>query len=306
MKTEFSMFDAADGARLPAYIYLPDGEVKSVLQLTHGMTEHMGRYKTTAEILTEKGIALAGFDLRGHGKNEGSRTCASFGEGGWDRTLQDMHIFHEILCRRFVDIPQAMLGFSLGSFLLRDYLNSFDDKLWKAVIMGSGWQPGFVLTVLKKTVQGQINKFGFDNSSSLVNKLSLEAYNGKFRPNRTASDWLCSDEKELVAYIEDPLCRNEISGGLFWQMLDSMQRTGSSTAYNNWDKNMPVLLLSGADDPVGDMGRGVRKLKSEMEKAGVKSVSLQLLTSARHDVLHEEKSGAREKAIKLILEFLNN
>jgi hypothetical protein len=131
-----------------------------------------------------------------------------------------------------------------------------------------------------------------------------ETYNQKFAPNRTVSDWLCADEGELDAYLADPLCRESISAGLFYQLLGSMKRTGSSSAYENWDKNLPVLLLSGQDDPVGDGGKGVKKVYASMQKAGLKQVSMHLFTGARHDLLHEESNGCAEQARKILLNWI--
>ena len=304
MELEEFIFESGDGYKLPAYIWKPEGETKSVLQIIHGMTEHMGRYESLAKRLSEKCIALAGFDLRGHGKNPGDIKCASFGQGGWDKSLEDVHCFFELLNRRFGDVPHTILGFSLGSFLLRDYLNIYGDKLYGAIIMGSGEQPALILRLLKKLIFGQCKKYGFDNSSEIVKMLSFEAYNGKFKNTKTGSDWLCSDEKELREYQQDPLCKEEISAGLFFQMLDSMERCGSKEAYENWDKEMPVLLLSGSSDPVGDMGKGVMKLKSNMEKAGFSDVDLKLIKAARHDILHELQSGAAEEAVSTIENFI--
>lgn len=112
-----------------------------VVQTTHGMTEHIGRYEQLAEQLTANGIAVAGFDLRGHGRNPGDTHCASFGEGGWKLSLHDMHLFYLELESWFPAIPHFMLGFSLGSFLLRDYAKkkeqegyirlSIDEEMWK-------------------------------------------------------------------------------------------------------------------------------------------------------------------------------
>ena len=99
------------------------GEVKAVLQIAHGMTEHMGRYEAFAEYLVSQGIAVAGFDLRGHGKNSGDPDVASFGIGGWEASIEDMRLFFEWLEQRFSGVAHFMLGFSLGSFLLREYLN---------------------------------------------------------------------------------------------------------------------------------------------------------------------------------------
>ena len=284
---------------------MPDGEVKAVLQITHGMTEHMGRYEAFAEYLCPMGIAVAGFDLRGHGANPGDPEVASFGEGGWAASIEDMQLFYAHLQRRFPGLPHFMLGFSLGSFLLREYLTKYPDEgtLSGAIIMGSGHQPGWLLSVMRWIVKGQIKKAGFDGTTDLVRQLSFGTYNQKFKPNRTSADWLCADEAELDKYLADPLVRKDISAGLFWELRGSMKRSGSTFEYDGWDTGLPILLISGQDDPVGDGGKGVRAIYNRMKKTGMENVTLKLFPGARHDLLHEEKGGA-EEARKLIAEWI--
>ncbi|MCI7181524.1 MAG: alpha/beta fold hydrolase [Schaedlerella sp.] len=286
-------------------IWMSDEKPGMVLQISHGMTEHIGRYEKLAEALTEQGIAVAGFDLRGHGCNGGNPACASFGEGGWDASIRDMHLFYQEIENRFPNIPHFMMGFSLGSFLLRDYLSIYHDNIAGAVIMGTGDQPGFILTILMQIIKKEIKSHGFDSSTPLVDKMSFENYNQKFAPNTTPYDWLCADEKQLAAYSEDALCRKHISAGLFYQLLDAMRRTGKKSTYEKWDKTIPILLLSGQNDPVGDFGKGVRRGKKGMDQAGLKKVEVHLLPNARHDLLHEEKSGASKQAIDILLKWMD-
>lgn len=290
MRTELMEFVGHNGKELPAVLWLPEGEVKTVLQITHGMTEHMGRYEPFAEYLTPLGIAVAGFDLRGHGKNPGDPNVASSGEGGWDASVEDMRLFFELLEQRFPEIPHYMLGFSLGSFLLREYLGKYPEGIAGAIIMGTGYQPGWLLSVMMGIVKGQINKAGFDDTTDLVKLLSFGTYNQKFKPNRTTADWLCADQDELDKYLADPLVRKDISAGLFWELLGSMKRTGNPDTYKTWAKNMPILLLSGQNDPVGDFEKGVQTVYNHMVKTGMKNVPLRLVPGARHDLLHEEAS----------------
>ena len=292
MRTEFFEFTGYNGTVLPAVLWMPEGEIKAVLQIAHGMTEHMGRYENFAEYLTPLGIAVAGFDLRGHGKNPGNADVASFGEGGWDASIADMRSFFELLEKRFPEIPHYMLGFSLGSFLLREYLGKYPEDVAGAIIMGTGYQPGWLLSIMMGIVKGQIKKAGFDNTTDLVKQLSFGTYNEKFKPNRTTADWLCADQAELDKYLADTLVRKNISAGLFWELLGSMKRTGKSDTYKTWDKHMPVLLLSGQDDPVGDAGKGVQAVYNCMGKTGMENVTIRLLPGARHDLLHEEVSCA--------------
>jgi len=305
MRRETFAFEGFGGIQLPAVLWLPDGEPRRILQITHGMTEHIGRYEAFAKALTAQGVAIAGYDLRGHGQNPGNPDVASFGEDGWEASLEDMHLFFAHLSARFPGVPHDMLGFSLGSFLLREYLGRWSEGVSRAIIMGTGYQPALVLSVMMAIVKGQIKKGGFDNTTDLVRKLSFGTYNQRFRPNRTQSDWLCADTAQLDAYLADPLCRRDISSGLFWQLLGAMKRTGRKDACSAWNKDMPVLLISGQDDPVGDGGKGVRAVKRQMDAAGMKDVELCLLPGARHILLDEYESGAADEAVRIICGWID-
>ena len=289
MKTEIFEWEGYHGTILPGVLWLPETDVKAVLQITHGMTEHMGRYESFAEALTGAGIAVAGFDLRGHGKNPGDPHVASFGEGGWEASIADMRLFFELLKQRFSGVAHYMLGFSLGSFLLREYLTQYpgEGETAGAIIMGTGHQPGWLLSIIMGIVNGQIKKAGFDNTTEQVRSLSFGTYNQKFKPNRTAADWLCADVGALDQYLSDPLVRKDISAGLFWELLGSMKRTGSPMEYDGWDTALPILLISGEEDPVGDGGKGVRAIYQRMCKSGMEHVTIRLFGGARHDLLHE-------------------
>ena len=294
MRTERYMFQGFDGTQLPAVLWLPDGAPKCILQITHGMTEHMGRYAHFGEDLCQQGVAVAGFDLRGHGENTGDPAIASFGIGGWQASIEDMRLFYEDLQQKMPGTPHHMLGFSLGSFLLREYLSKYPEGLASGIIAGTGHQPGWLLSIMMGVVNGQIKKAGFDGTTARVRQLSFGTYNQRFKPNRTTADWLCADEVELDKYLVDPLVRKDISAGLFWELLGSMKRTGAAQAYATWDKDMPIMLIYGGDDPVGDTGKGVVRVYNQMKKAGLQKVELWGIPDARHDIFHEEASGIAE------------
>ena len=285
-------------------IWLPDTEIKAILQITHGMTEHIYRYKEFATTLCLHGIAVAGFDLPGHGRNLLSSNIASFGKYGWQSALENIHDFSNYLQHNYPNIQKYILGFSLGSFLVREYLNKYEHIFSGAVIAGTGHQPALVLSIMMSIVKKQIDANGFDNSTPLVKKLSFDTYNNKFKPTSTDFDWLCSDEKQLHDYINDKYCANAISSGLFWQLLASMKRTADKNTYQKWNKNMPVLLISGEDDPVGDAGKGVRQVEKSMKHAGLTNVTMKLYPGARHDILHEEKSGVASNVYQIIKDMI--
>lgn len=304
MNVEAIRFIGTNGVMLPGVIWSPDGPPCMILQITHGMTEHIGRYAELAEEMAAYGIAVAGFDLRGHGLNGGDQVCASFGKNGWSYSLHDMHLFYLELESRFPDTPHFMLGFSLGSFLLRDFLGFYKDKVDGAIIMGTGDQPGVLLYVLMQMIKKEIKLHGFDSSTPRVRKMSFENYNQKFAPNKTPFDWLCADEEQLALYGADSHCRKEISAGLFYQLLDAMKRTGNPHTYKKWNRDMPVFLLSGTDDPVGDFGKGVQRVKVNMKRAGITDVQMYLLPDARHDLIHEVSNGCSVEAIEIMVEWL--
>lgn len=306
IKREFTFKgDNSMAYELHGVIWYPDQRPTKVLQIAHGMTEHIGRYEILAERLTNQGIAVAGFDLRGHGKNVGDKNCASFGRGGWKAALGDMHIFYEMLRAEFPDTKHYMFGFSLGSFLLREYLTDYHkDEIAGAVIVGTGYQPAFLLNILLGILKGEIKKAGWNQATTLVRELSFGTYNKKFKPNRTSSDWLCSDEETLDEFLADKLRRKDISAGLFSDLLTSMKKTGQENTYEHWCKDMPVLLISGKEDSVGNMGKGVCQVQKQMISKGLKNVQMELLDHARHDVLHECKSGASKKTLDMIEQWI--
>lgn len=302
MRTEIFDFSGYNEKILPAILWQPEGETKAVLQITHGMTEHIGRYETFARELTDQGIAVAGFDLRGHGKN-GEKTVASFGEGGWEAAIGDMKRFYDLLEDLFSGVPHYLHGFSLGSFLLREYLGCYPEDGDGAVILGTGNQPGWLLSIMTAIVKGQIKKVGFDGYSTLVRQLSFGTYNQKFKPNRTEKDWLCSDNETLDDFLADSLCREIFSAGLFYQMLAAMKRTGRKDSYHTWDKEKPVLLICGENDPVGNMGKGAKAVMQAMNQAGL-DVTFHLLPGSRHMILGEQANGAADAAVKIIQKWI--
>ena len=304
MGTERYEFEGFGGARLPAVLWLPEGAPRCVLQITHGMTEHMGRYARFGEDLCRYGVAVAGFDLRGHGKNAGDPAVAGFGPGGWEASVEDMRLFYADLQQKMPGLPHYMLGFSLGSFLLREYLSKYPEGIAGSIIACTGHQPGWLLSIMMGIVNGQIKKAGFDQTTDQVRKLSFGTYNQKFKPNRTTADWLCADEAELDQYLADPLVRKDISAGLFWELLGSMKRTGTAKAYEAWNKDMPVMLIYGGDDPVGDAGKGVVRIYDGMKKAGMKKVDFWCLPDARHDIFHEEAGDTAEAVRHEICDWL--
>lgn len=300
MKREYFDFEGVGGKQLPAVIWRPEN-VRAVLQVVHGTTEHIGRYQAFADAMAAFGVTVAGFDLREHGRNPGDPDVVEFQPGDWQACVQEARMFHEHLRREFPGVPVFVMGFSLGSFVVRDLLNT-DFRPEGVVLVGTGHQPGWLLAIMRRIVAGQIRKVGFDKPSALVRKLSFGVYNDKFKPNRTDVDWLSADEKVVDDYLSDPLVRRKTSAGMFWELLGSMQRRSNLKEYVHWDKDLSVLLISGDQDPVGGAGKGVAVIHRWMEKAGMKYVTLKLVPGARHAIL----MGNAEEVQKTIGEWMTD
>ncbi len=283
--------------------YMPDSnKPNGILHIVHGMTEHMGRYEELAEELTKYGIMVVGFDLPGHGLNATS-DVASFGQNGWSSVITLIRKYNSVYSKKYNNIPVYMMGFSLGSFLVREYINLFGHSIAGAIVMGTGTQPAIILKMVSALVKKEADKIGFDNSSHKIRELSFGQYNKKFAPAKTSFDWLCSDTEEIKKYEEDKLCIKDISAGLFHDMLTSMERTANKEQYQYWNrfKDFDILLISGDNDAVGDNGKGIQKVAAEMKKFVHCEVSMY---PGRHDILHEKANGTSKKVIAEIRDWL--
>ena len=276
----------SSGEAGPQAVMWEANNINAILILVHGTTEHIERYDKFAAAMIKRGVAVTGIDLRGHGHNPGDPDVVEYQPGDWQRTVEDVQQLLEFWDRKFPGMPKFLMGFSLGSFVVQDLLKTYPrNKLAGVILMGTGHQPGWLLRIMRRIVAGQIKKVGFDRPSALVRKLSFGVYNDKFKPNRTDVDWLSANEAAVDAYLADPLVRRQTSAGMFWELLGSMQRHSSGAEYANWDKDLPVLLISGSEDPVGNAGKGVATVCRQMKKAGMKDVTMHLIPGARHAIL---------------------
>ena len=290
---EHFRFPSSDGkTQLHACLWIPDEKIKfrGVLQIAHGVAEHIGRYDDFARYLNGQGIVVAGHDHLGHGQSlpEGG-TPVYFGEeNGWTHAVDDIHGLHEILAKRFKRLPHLIMGHSMGSFLTRSYLIRYPGEKKAAILMGTGWQPGYMLTGGSLIAKRFYYKNGGSSTSNFVTELAFGGYNRAFAPNRTGFDWLSVDPENVDRYIADPLCGADATVGLFRDMLGGIRFNQKPANLKKMDPSMPVLFISGEDDPVGAMGKGVKRSCAAFQKAGMQDVTLKLYAGLRHEILNEK------------------
>ncbi len=289
--TEFTFLSTDGKTQLHGMRWEPDGgSVRAVLQICHGVAEHIARYDAFARYLNGLGIAVVGHDHLGHGLSlpEGS-TPVYFGESNtWNTVVDDIYVLHQRIRLWYPDVPLCIMGHSMGSFLTRTYLIRYPGTVKAAIIMGTGWQPKAVIAGGMAVAKAVGAVVGENGTSDLVTNLAFGAYNKLFAPNRTSCDWLSADEGNVDAYMADPLCGADATVGLFRQMLSGIRFNQKLSNLRQMDPRIPVLFVAGEEDPVGDCGNGVRRTYQEFRRAGVQDCTLKLYPGLRHEILNEK------------------
>ena len=207
--TGFTFLSTDGKTQLHGMRWEPEGRsVRAVLQICHGVAEHIARYDAFARYLNELGIAVVGHDHLGHGRSlpEGG-TPVYFGAGStWHTVVDDIYVLHQRIRLWYPDVPLCIMGHSMGSFLTRTYLIRYPGTVKAAIIMGTGWQPKAVVAGGLAVARAAAAVVGESGTSDLVTQLAFGAYNKQFAPNRTSCDWLSADTDNVDAYMADPLC----------------------------------------------------------------------------------------------------
>lgn len=265
----------------------PSCEPIGVVQLVHGVAEHVARYDEFARFLADRGYLVVGEDHPGHGKSVATGEPLGYLTGGWNDTVRGIHHLYGKTKTAYDGIPYYILGHSMGSFLLRTYLYTFHDALSGVILSGTGWQSPALLAAGRAICRLEMLRRGERATSHLLQSLAFEAYNRKFAPNRTPFDWISADEAHVDSYMADPLCGFSPSIQLYGEMFYGMAQNQKRENLSRMKKSVPVFFLSGALDPVGNMGKGVVETARAFRAAGMEDVSVKLYEGMRHEPLNE-------------------
>ena len=289
VRNEFTFLSADGKTPIHAVEWLPEGQARAVLQISHGVSEYILRYESFAEYLTVRGFAVVGHDHLGHGQSvaEGSPRLYFGPKGSWSWVVDDIDQRRNLAKAKFPQVPYFLMGHSMGSFLARTYLIRYPGAVDAAVIMGTGQMSPAIIAGGKAVAAEEAHRVGEDQTSSLVDKLAFGAYNKRFAPNRTGFDWLSLNQDNVDRYMADPLCGGNATIGLFREMLGGLSFIAKPENLKRMNLNIPVLFISGEMDPVGDCGKGVKRAFESFRKAGVRDVSLKLYPELRHEILNE-------------------
>ena len=266
-----------------------DGEVKGVIQIAHGVTEYILRYRDFAEYFTSRGYVVCGNDHKGHGTSLSTNGTPMYlgDKGAWFDCVEDIYNLYRTTKIEYPNVPYIVLGFSMGSFMVRTALIVHPEMADAAILMGTGQQDVISIAVAKFVANMEAKKHGYDQTTKLIDELTFGTYNKKFMPNKTKFDWLCANEAAVEEYLKNPYRGDSMTVGLFAEMLSGMAFTAKVRNIKAMRKYLPVLFISGQDDPVGNCGEGVMKAVHAFEKAGMKRVDNKFYPGCRHDLLHE-------------------
>lgn len=265
-----------------------NGEIRAVLQIVHGVAEHMGRYDRFARFMADRGFLVVGGDLPGHGKTVTDGKYGCIGEpDGWRRMTENIRKLREMTGEAHPNFPYFMMGHSMGSFLARTYLIDWPGTVDGVILSGTGQEKALMVAIGYLVSRLEYLRLGPDGKSALLDKLSLGAYNKQFAPNRTSCDWVSSVPGEVDAYLADPMCGFSSSANLFGEMMRGLGYIASKENLQKMDPGTPVYFFSGGSDPVGASGAGVKTVFGYFKNVGCTDLEMKLYPGGRHEMLNE-------------------
>lgn len=288
-KVEFKFRSTGDTVDIRAVKYIPESEPKAILQIAHGMVEYIDRYEDFAKFLCDKGFLVTGNDHIGHGGSVNNEDEWGYftKENGNQVLLDDIYELTKITKKEYPNKPYFLLGHSMGSFYGRQYLCEHGNELDGAIIMGTGLEPLMTVKAGMMVCKLIASFKGWKYRSNLVNNMAFGAYNKKFEPARTRADWLTKDEKIVDYYINEPRCSFQFTLNGYYNMFSGIARLHDEKYLSAMPKDLPILFVSGQDDPVGSFGKEVEASVNSVKKVGCKNVEMKLYPDDRHEILNE-------------------
>ena len=263
-------YKSADGTKIVAYRWEPeDALVNAAVQVTHGMGEHARRYEHVAQALNDAGFVVYAQDHRGHGATGDPAAYGDLGEGGWTALVDDIGLLSEKIRADTPGLPLILLGHSMGSFAVQQYLLDHSADVDGVVLTGTA-----AIDLLEPALDLDV-------------PLDLTGFNAPFQPARTDYDWLSRDEAIVDAYIADPACGFGIDADSAKVMFAGARRLADPAQVAAIRDNLPVYIAVGEADPVNGGLNLLTPLTERLESAGLTDVTVRVYPEARHEILNE-------------------
>ncbi len=289
MKKEHLKYLSNDGVtQIHAIRWEPEGEIRAILQISHGMVEFIDRYHEFAAYLVEQGIMVVGNDHLGHGDSVQSASHYGFfaKENGNRTLLRDIHKLRMLTQKNNPGVPYFLMGHSMGSFLARQYLCLHGEGLAGAIIMGTGYQPRIATQAgmfLTKTLAAWK---GWEYRSTFIDRLAMGSYHKKFAAEGEKA-WLSRNAENVKQYMEEQYCSFIFTLNGYYNLFYSIYTLSHRDYLEKMPRKLPVFFVAGEEDPVGKFGKGVKKVCEEFRAIGMEDVSCKLYAGDRHEILNE-------------------
>ena len=290
MKEEYYFPSADNITQIHVCVWKPEGEPKAILQIAHGMKEYIERYTEFAEVLSGHGILVVGNDHLGHGRSVSDEDAYSYFSAhiGPDDVLSDMHTLRLRVQKEHPGIPYFMLGHSMGSALARCYITRHSKGMDGAIIMGTFTASPVAVKAAKILCRVMARKKRrWKHFSKLIDNLAAGGYNKEFKKPETSVDWLSKNSENNKKYEKDPMCNHPFTVNAYYAMFEALAQSERVRLLDRIRKDLPILLVSGDEDPVGHHGKDIPRIAKWYKDEDIKDVEYKLYHGDRHEILNE-------------------
>lgn len=284
-KKEWTRSASGGNSRIFSRSWVEDSAPQAVVVIVHGMAEHSARYDSFAVFLAEHGYAVYMNDHAGHGRS--AQINGHFSdENGWENVVSDLNALMDQAAENHPGLPLFLMGHSMGSFLSRSFLTRYGTRLSGCILCGTmgknpGVKPGKALASLQCRLRGPRSRGKF------IDKLAFGSYNKRIEQPVNQFAWLSRDEDICKSYAADKMCGFEFTAAGYRDLFTGLEEISSPTWAANVPKEVPIYLIAGTEDPVGNYGEGPKQVAEQLKAAGVKNVELKLYPGMRHELLNE-------------------
>ena len=275
---------------------------KGIVHICHGMAEHIGRYNWLIKKLNDDGYHVISIDHRGHGNRIGDNPKGFFDEqDGWNMVVEDLSVLIEMSKQDYPDLKQFLIAHSMGSWIALSALQN-NIAIDGLILSGSSKPAKLMIIIQKILIKIQILFYGKKSVSIFLDNITLGSYNNFFKPNRTKKDWISSDNDNVDNYIDDDLCGFPVTNGLWHDLANGILKVFNINNYSSSENSIPIFIISGSKDPVGENGKGVMRLYKFLSNIFT-SVSIKIIDEARHEVFSET---TKENSYNMLIKFIEN